>query len=186
MSAPKPRIDVAAGILVDAHGHILIGERPAKSTHSPSFWEFPGGKLEPGETAYEALKRELAEEIAVTIADAALLTTHRHDYRERDVVCISISCDAGTARCVRWKVNNSRGRRPEICRRTTCCRAMSRSSNHCQPCWAKPRLTNKQFEGNIAGRLYAPVGAGTRFHKADSEAMLRAADFRVDTGCWIQ
>ena len=39
-----------------------------------------------GETAYEALKRELAEEIAVTIADAELLTTHRHDYRERDVV----------------------------------------------------------------------------------------------------
>ena len=86
MSAPKPRIDVAAGILIDADGQILIGERPAKSTHSPSFWEFPGGKLEPGETAYEALKRELAEEIAVTIADAALLTTHRHDYRERDVV----------------------------------------------------------------------------------------------------
>ena len=84
--AIRQRIHVAAGILLDSSGQVLIGQRPAQSTHSPEYWEFPGGKLEVGETAYEALKRELAEEIGVTVADAVLLSMHSHEYRERHVV----------------------------------------------------------------------------------------------------
>ncbi|MEM1262338.1 MAG: (deoxy)nucleoside triphosphate pyrophosphohydrolase [Pseudomonadota bacterium] len=84
MSA-RVHIDVAAGILVDREQRILIGERPASAKHSPNFWEFPGGKLEPGEDAVTALVRELEEELGVAAITAEWLTTRHHSYAERDV-----------------------------------------------------------------------------------------------------
>ena len=56
------RISVAVGVLVDTHGRILIARR-AKNAHQGGLWEFPGGKLEPGESVFEALRRELCEEL---------------------------------------------------------------------------------------------------------------------------
>lgn len=55
---------VAAGVLVDADGRVLLAERPP-GKQLAGHWEFPGGKLEPGETAVEALRRELREELAI-------------------------------------------------------------------------------------------------------------------------
>ncbi|HET7301385.1 MAG TPA: (deoxy)nucleoside triphosphate pyrophosphohydrolase [Oleiagrimonas sp.] len=55
---------VAAGVLVDAEGRVLLAERPP-GKHLAGDWEFPGGKLEPGETAVDALRRELREELAI-------------------------------------------------------------------------------------------------------------------------
>lgn len=57
---------VVAGILRDAHGRILLAQRPA-GKHLAGLWEFPGGKCEPGESPEEALRRELREEIGVEI-----------------------------------------------------------------------------------------------------------------------
>ncbi|MEM8985038.1 MAG: 8-oxo-dGTP diphosphatase MutT [Pseudomonadota bacterium] len=81
----RRHIDVAAGILVDQDQRILIGERPATAKHSPHFWEFPGGKLEPSESPTAALQRELDEELGITVGAATLLTTRHHAYPERDV-----------------------------------------------------------------------------------------------------
>ncbi|HET8553195.1 MAG TPA: NUDIX domain-containing protein [Rhodanobacteraceae bacterium] len=59
---------VAAGVLVDVDGRVLLAERPP-GKQLAGHWEFPGGKLEPGETAVDALRRELREELAIE-ADA--------------------------------------------------------------------------------------------------------------------
>src|SRR5580704_9078490 len=60
---PVPKIQVAAAV-IERDGLILIGQRKRGSRHSLK-WEFPGGKLEPGETPRAALKRELREELAI-------------------------------------------------------------------------------------------------------------------------
>ncbi|MEM7696397.1 MAG: (deoxy)nucleoside triphosphate pyrophosphohydrolase [Pseudomonadota bacterium] len=65
---------VVAAALVDAHGHILIAQRPPGKAMA-GLWEFPGGKVEPGETPEAALIRELHEELGITVA-AADLTPH--------------------------------------------------------------------------------------------------------------
>jgi 8-oxo-dGTP diphosphatase len=57
---------VVAGVLVDGNGRILIAQRPP-GKHLAGLWEFPGGKLEPGESAAAALERELDEELGITV-----------------------------------------------------------------------------------------------------------------------
>ena len=57
---------VVAGAMVDARGRALLQRRPAGRPH-PGLWEFPGGKVEPGETPQDALVRELAEELDVAV-----------------------------------------------------------------------------------------------------------------------
>jgi len=59
-------VDVAVGVLVDPQGRFLLTSRPEGKVYS-GYWEFPGGKLEVGETVEQALRRELIEEIGVTI-----------------------------------------------------------------------------------------------------------------------
>ncbi|TCV94971.1 8-oxo-dGTP diphosphatase [Luteibacter rhizovicinus] len=57
---------VVAGVLVDAAGRVLLAQRPP-GKHLAGMWEFPGGKLEPGETPLEALRRELDEELGIDV-----------------------------------------------------------------------------------------------------------------------
>ena len=78
-------IHVAAGALVDAEGRILIAKRP-ESAHQGGLWEFPGGKLEPGEMPTEGLARELFEELGVQIRAWRPLIRIRHDYGDRHVL----------------------------------------------------------------------------------------------------
>lgn len=82
--ASPPLIAVAAGVLTDAAGRILLARRPDRA-HAGGFWEFPGGKLEPGEEPRAGLCRELAEEIGIRVEDAEPLVTYRHAYPERVV-----------------------------------------------------------------------------------------------------
>jgi 8-oxo-dGTP diphosphatase len=74
---------VAACVLLDADGRLLIAKRP-EGRPLAGLWEFPGGKVEHGETPEHALVRELAEELGVeiAIADLAPLTFASHGYRE--------------------------------------------------------------------------------------------------------
>ena len=59
-------VDVAVGVLVDPQGRFLLTSRPSGKVYA-GYWEFPGGKLEAGETVEAALKRELHEEIGIEI-----------------------------------------------------------------------------------------------------------------------
>lgn len=77
-------IEVAAGVLVDdAHRVLLIQRLPGK--HLAGRWEFPGGKLEPGEDARAALVRELAEEIGVAVEACEPLIVVPWTYPEKSV-----------------------------------------------------------------------------------------------------
>ena len=65
--APRTPVDVAVGVLIDAQGRFLLTSRPAGKVYA-GYGEFPGGKLEPGESVAQALRRELHEELGITIA----------------------------------------------------------------------------------------------------------------------
>ncbi len=74
-------VDVAVGILISADGRFLLTSRPAGKVYA-GFWEFPGGKLESGETVAQALARELAEELGIALnpADVQLWKQQMVDY----------------------------------------------------------------------------------------------------------
>lgn len=77
-------VEVAAGVLCNAQGQVLVSQRHA-TAHLPGTWEFPGGKLEPGETPQQALLRELNEELGVEVLAAQPLITITHRYSEKTV-----------------------------------------------------------------------------------------------------
>jgi 8-oxo-dGTP diphosphatase len=72
---------VVACALIDADGRVLIAQRPPGKSLA-GLWEFPGGKLEPGERPEESLIRELHEELGITVKEACLapLTFASHGY----------------------------------------------------------------------------------------------------------
>jgi 8-oxo-dGTP diphosphatase len=72
-------VDVAVGVLVRADGDFLLTSRPPGKVYE-GYWEFPGGKLEQGESVEQALRRELHEEIGITIAAAHPWKVEMVDY----------------------------------------------------------------------------------------------------------
>jgi 8-oxo-dGTP diphosphatase len=74
---------VAACALIDADGRVLIAERPAGKSMA-GLWEFPGGKVDPGERPEDALIRELKEELGIVVKEACLapLTFASHTYED--------------------------------------------------------------------------------------------------------
>ena len=76
--------NVAAGILCDASGRILIAERLGDGPFH-GLWEFPGGKISSDETPVEALARELAEELGIEVTSCASFMNLRHEYDDRVV-----------------------------------------------------------------------------------------------------
>ncbi len=76
---------VAAAALVNADGEVLLSRRHADS-HQGGLWEFPGGKLEAGESVEQALRRELHEELGVGLGDHRPLIRIIHHYDDRSVL----------------------------------------------------------------------------------------------------
>jgi 8-oxo-dGTP diphosphatase len=85
VSAELRTVHVAVGIVADVTGAILITRRP-DHVHQGGLWEFPGGKVETGETVEAALRRELHEELGIVIQAAEPLLRVRHPYPDKTVV----------------------------------------------------------------------------------------------------
>lgn len=81
VESPEPRrpVDVAVGVLIDGQGRFLLTTRPPGKVYA-GYWEFPGGKVEPGESIEQALRRELHEELGICIAAAQPWQVEMVDY----------------------------------------------------------------------------------------------------------
>lgn len=80
----RKRIEVAAAVLYDATGRILLAQRPPGKAYE-GYWEFPGGKVEPGESAAAAIGRELHEELGIDVDTVCPWLTRDFDYEHAHV-----------------------------------------------------------------------------------------------------
>jgi 8-oxo-dGTP diphosphatase len=78
-SGRRPVTEVAVGILFAPDGRFLLAQRPEGKPYA-GYWEFPGGKLESGETVEAALARELDEELGITVQSCERWKVLEHDY----------------------------------------------------------------------------------------------------------
>ncbi len=78
-------VHVAVGVIVDSAHNVLITRR-AQSAHQGGLWEFPGGKVEAGESLLAALTRELQEELGIVIGRTSALLEIHHDYGDKQVL----------------------------------------------------------------------------------------------------
>lgn len=78
-------VHVAVGVVVDAQGRILLARRHERA-HQGGKWEFPGGKVEPGENVDDALRRELAEELDIRVRASQPLVRVPYDYGDKRVL----------------------------------------------------------------------------------------------------
>lgn len=83
-------IAVAAGLIV-RDGYLLAARRP-EGKHMAGRWEFPGGKLERGESPEQALRRELREELDVSVSVGRIYHARTHSYPEKDVLILFYPC----------------------------------------------------------------------------------------------
>ncbi len=84
---------VVAVAMIDRDNRVLLAQRPKGRAHA-GLWEFPGGKVEPGETPEAALMREMSEELGVATWDSCLapLTFASHDYGETHLLMPLFAC----------------------------------------------------------------------------------------------
>lgn len=77
-----PVIKVVAGILLDAEGRFLLA-RKKQGKPLAGYWEFPGGKVQPEESAENAIRREILEELNLTLTTCVLFCEYRYEKTER-------------------------------------------------------------------------------------------------------
>jgi mutator protein MutT len=87
MSSRPPSLTVVAAVIV-TDGSVLLTQRPG-GAHLEHFWEFPGGKVEPGESPSQALRRELREELGIETEVGDPFTFSWHDYGEKRVLLLA-------------------------------------------------------------------------------------------------
>ncbi len=117
-STPLP-IDVAVGILMKPNGDVLLGRRPDGKPYA-GYWEFPGGKVEPGEAILDALKREFVEELGMQVLSAEPWCGVEHVYPHAHVrlhFYISRQCKESRKA---WKGRHSHGK--AVSASSRCCR----------------------------------------------------------------
>jgi 8-oxo-dGTP diphosphatase len=88
-----PLVHVAVGVIVDKQRQILLSQRP-EHVHQGGKWEFPGGKVEPGESVQQALSRELFEELGIYVESCFPLCQIKHDYGDKQVLLDTYVVDA--------------------------------------------------------------------------------------------
>ena len=81
-------VNIAVALITNEDNEILITQRPM-DVHLGGLWEFPGGKVEQGETIYQALVREIKEELTIDILSAEPFRVVCHDYSDKSV-CLHV------------------------------------------------------------------------------------------------
>jgi 8-oxo-dGTP diphosphatase len=84
VSPGRRRIAVVAAVLQQSDGRFLLAQRPQGKVYA-GYWEFPGGKVEPGESPLQALQRELHEELGIEVIEAYPWLIREFDYEHADV-----------------------------------------------------------------------------------------------------
>ena len=109
----KNTVHVAVAVLQNSNGQYLIAKRHQES-HQGGLWEFPGGKVENNESVLDALKRELFEEVGVTVVKATPLIQIHHDYNDKSVLLDVFTVDEFTGKIfgkedqkIRWINSNN-------------------------------------------------------------------------------
>ena len=87
-----PHFDIAVGIIMGPDGKILISKRP-DNVMLGGLWEFPGGKMEPGESLVQCLERELNEELSITIENITEFIAIKHAYSHFKVTIHAFTCN---------------------------------------------------------------------------------------------
>ena len=100
------------GAMIERDGRYLITQRPPRAS-LPLLWEFPGGKVEPGETDEEALARELREEMAIVVAVAERVVHVEHAYEQYDIDFCVYRCQLRDGAIQHLRVHDHRWVRPE-------------------------------------------------------------------------
>ncbi|WP_303722393.1 (deoxy)nucleoside triphosphate pyrophosphohydrolase [Malonomonas rubra] len=98
MSLKQLKLPVAVcAAVIEKNGRYLLTKRPADKKLG-GFWEFPGGKIDPGESPHAALKRELREELSIEISVRSVLETVYHHYEWGNVLILAYLCrwESGT------------------------------------------------------------------------------------------
>lgn len=94
--ADRKHYQVVAAV-IEADGRVLCMQRGVtRYCYTSHLWEFPGGKIEPGETPEQALHRELIEEMNLDVKVHELLATVTHDYPDFTVTLAAYRCTAGS------------------------------------------------------------------------------------------
>ena len=103
----KKRIRVVGAAIIDG-GRVLVAQRPYSDKAYKSLkWEFPGGKIEPGESEEQAIRREVGEELGCRIEVDALLTQIEHEYPDFILlmtICICRLAESSEPKCLEHNV----------------------------------------------------------------------------------
>ena len=91
MPKETPPLPVVAAVIADGAGRVLVAQRPAHK-HLGLQWEFPGGKIEPGESPEAALTRELREELGVEVEIVRTQPAFDHDYGDVVIAMVPFVC----------------------------------------------------------------------------------------------
>jgi len=109
MSTESDCIDVAVGLIINPEQEVLLAQRHDHA-HQGGLWEFPGGKRDPNESIEDALRRELEEEIGISVRNASPLIQIQHDYSDRAVKLHVFNIDSydgiahgSEGQAVRWQ-----------------------------------------------------------------------------------
>ena len=100
------------GAMIEQDGKYLITQRPPRAT-LPLLWEFPGGRVEPGETDQEALARELSEEMGIQVAVGDRVIHVEHAYAAYDIDFCVYRCRLVGGRIEHKRVHDHRWVRPD-------------------------------------------------------------------------
>lgn len=90
LTPSKPFFRIAIGI-VERNGKVLLSQRKAEA-HLGGFWEFPGGKIREGESAEQAVVREMREELGIGVRVERFYARLEHEYPERRVELLAYVC----------------------------------------------------------------------------------------------